>query len=77
MAAFVLHVGDLHETQCVQGERVVAGDNKVRCGKLALQIPENRHHRVKARVWVHAHPEGDQAVFQGQICIDRCGPTAA
>jgi hypothetical protein len=58
---------------CVQEERVVAADNTVRYKGLTLQIPANRHrhHFVRARVRVHAYPDGKLALFYGPRCIGR------
>lgn len=66
-------IADHPEILCFQDERVVAGDNTMRYGKLSLQIPEtpHRHHDVEARVRVHEHPEGDLAVFHGPLRIGR------
>src|ERR1044071_137653 len=66
-AAFVPYVGALDDILCVQEERVVGRDNTVRYEGRVLQIPEqrHRHHFVKARVRVHAYPDGRLAIFHG------------
>lgn len=65
--AFVPFVGALDEVLCVQEERVVGNDNTVRYEGRVLQIPEQRHRRhfVKAKVRVHAYPDGRLALFHG------------
>jgi transposase len=52
---------------CVQEERVVGNDNTVRYQGLSLQIPPSplRPHFVRAKVRVHAYPDGTLAVFHG------------
>jgi hypothetical protein len=54
-------------------ERQVGNDNCVSFRKLKLQIPESpmRPHFVKARVKVHAYPDGSDAVFHGPRCVGR------
>jgi hypothetical protein len=54
-------------------ERVVARDNTVGWGRLRLQLPESpmRRHYVKARVHVHAYPDGQIAIFHGPRCLAR------
>jgi hypothetical protein len=66
-SAFVPFAGNLDDILCVQEERIVAGDNTVRYKGMTLQIPEDRHrhHYVKAKVRVHAYPDGHLAVFHG------------
>jgi len=66
-SAFVPFAGALDDILCVQEERTVGNDNTVRYKGLALQIPEDRHrrHYVKAKVRVHAYPDGHLAVFHG------------
>ena len=66
-SAFVPFVGSLDDVLCVQEERVVGHDNTVRYEGRVLQIPEQRHRRhfVKARVRVHAYPDGCLSVFHG------------
>lgn len=66
-SAFVPFVGALHDTLCVQEERVVGNDNTVRFEGRVLQIPasRHRHHFVKAKVRVHQHTDGRLAVFHG------------
>jgi hypothetical protein len=63
----------LAEILCVQGDRVVDRDNTVAWERLKLQLPESplRHHYVKARVRVHAYPDGRLAVFHGPRCLAR------
>ena len=57
----------LREILCIQEERVVGNDNCVHYQGLILQIPQDpyRFHYVKARVRVHAYPDGSYAVFHG------------
>jgi len=52
---------------CLQEERTVGRDNCVRYQRKILQIPASQHrcHYVKARVRVHAYPNGYYAVFHG------------
>lgn len=66
-SAFVPFVGALDKILCVQEERVVGNDNTVRYDGRVLQIPEHRHRRhfVKAKVRVHAYPDGRLALFHG------------
>ena len=56
-----------------QEERVVARDNTVGFDGMRLQLPESplRHHWVKARVRVHAYPDGMLAIFHGPRRIAR------
>jgi hypothetical protein len=63
----------LADILCVQGDRVVDRDNTVAWERLKLQLPESplRHHYVKARVRVHAYPDGRLAVFHGPRCLAR------
>jgi hypothetical protein len=63
----------LADILCVHEERVVARDNTVSWGGLRLQLPDSplRHHWVKARVRVHAYPDGGLAVFHGPRRIAR------
>ena len=70
-AAFVPFAGVLEDILCVQEERVVGNDNTVRYNNRVLQIPEDRHrhHYVKARVRVHAYPDGSLALFHGPRCL--------
>ncbi len=58
---------DLSDILCVQAERVVERDNTVRYAGRRLQLPPSpaRAHYVKARVRVHAYPDGRLAVFHG------------
>ena len=57
----------LIEALCRQEERVVARDNTVGFDGLRLQLPQSplRRHWVKARVRVHAYPNGTLAIFHG------------
>lgn len=61
---------------CVQEERVVASDNTVSWEGRRLQIPPHpaRAHFVRARVRVHAYPEGPIAVFHGPRMLVRWLP---
>lgn len=54
-------------------ERVVTRDNTIAFDGLRLQLPESplRQHWVKARVRVHAYPDGTLAVFHGPRRIAR------
>ncbi len=71
--AFVAFTGNLADTLCVQEERIVSNDNTVRYKGLSLQIPadRHRHHYVKAKVRVHAYPDGNLAIFHGPRCLAR------
>ena len=66
-SAFVPFAGDAGEILCIHEERIVSKDNTVRYRNHSLQIPadSHRHHYVKARVRVHACPDGQMAVFHG------------
>ena len=72
-SAFVPFAGNVRDTLCIQEERVVGNDNTVRYKRLVLQIAANRHrhHFVKAKVRVHAYPDGELAIFHGPRCIGR------
>ena len=72
-SAFVPFAGNVRDTLCIQEERVVGNDNTVRYKCLVLQIAANRHrhHFVKAKVRVHAYPDGELAIFHGPRCIGR------
>jgi transposase len=61
---------------CIQEERVVAPDNTVSWGRRRLQIPPHpaRAHFVKAKVKVHAYPNGELAIFHGPRCLVRWTP---
>lgn len=79
-SVFTPYVGrDLADILCVQEERVVGRDNCVAYKGLTLQIPRDRHrhHYVKARVRVHAYPDGGLAVFHGPRCLARYGADGA
>jgi transposase len=69
----VLDSAALAETLCRQEDRVVGRDNTVSWERLKLQLPDSplRHHWVKARVRVHAYPDGKLALFHGPRCIAR------
>ncbi len=55
------------EILCIQEERTVGNDNTVKWRRLSLQLPPSRlrPHFVKAKVRVHAYPDGRLAVFWG------------
>ncbi len=61
---------------CIQEERVVAPDNTVSWERRRLQIPPHpaRAHFVKAKVKVHAYPNGELAIFHGPRCLVRWTP---
>jgi transposase len=61
---------------CIQEERTVAPDNTVAWNGGRLQIPPHpaRAHFVKARVRVHAYPDGALALFHGPRCLVRWRP---
>ena len=63
----------LRETLCIEEERVVGRDNTVVFGNVKLQLPESRMraHYVRARVKVHAYPDGSLAVLHGPRCLCR------
>ena len=56
---------------CVQEERTVAPDNTVSWQGRRLQIPAQpgRAHFVRAKVRVHAYPDGRLAIFHGPRCL--------
>jgi transposase len=58
---------------CVQEERTVAADNTVAWKGRRLQIPPHpaRAHFVRAKVRVHAYPDGALALFHGPRCLIR------
>ena len=58
---------------CIQEERTVAPDNTVSWNGRRLQIPPHpaRAHFVKAKVRVHAYPDGALAIFHGPRCLVR------
>ena len=67
-SAFIIDAtGTWRETLCVQEERTVGNDNTVKWQRLSLQLPPSRlrPHFVKAKVRVHAYPDGQLAVFWG------------
>lgn len=63
---------------CVQEERTVAPDNTVGWNGRRLQIPPHpvRAHFVKAKVRLHAYPDGTLAIFHGPRCLVRWNPDA-
>ena len=65
-----------HDVLCVQEERVVASDNTVSWAGRRLQIPPHpaRAHFVKAKVKVHAYPDGAIALFHGPRMLVRWLP---
>ena len=67
-SAFVIDAtGAWREILCIQEERTVGNDNTVKWQRLSLQLPPSRlrPHFVKAKVRVHAYPDGQLAVFWG------------
>lgn len=60
-------IGPWREILCIQDERTVGNDNTVKWQTLSLQLPPSRlrPHFVKAKVRVHAYPDGQLAVFWG------------
>lgn len=67
-SAFVMDAtGAWREILCIQEERTVGNDNTVKWQSLSLQLPPSRlrPHFVKAKVRVHAYPDGQLAVFWG------------
>lgn len=67
-SAFVMDAtGAWREILCIQEERTVGNDNTVKWQRLSLQLPPSRlrPHFVKAKVRVHAYPDGQLAVFWG------------
>ena len=71
-SAFVPLLGvQLADILCIQEERTVGNDNCVRYLGQTLQIPKTRQrcHYVKAKVRVHAYPDGRLAVFHGPRCL--------
>ena len=65
-----------HDILCIQEERTVALDNTVAWQGKRLQIPPHpaRAHFVRAKVKVHAWPNGTLAVFHGPRCLVRWHP---
>lgn len=61
---------------CIQEDRTVAPDNTVSWNGRRLQIPPHpgRAHFVKAKVRVHAYPDGALALFHGPRCLVRWRP---
>jgi hypothetical protein len=61
---------------CVREERVVASDNTVSWEGRRLQIPPHpaRAHFVRAKVKVHAYPDGSVALFHGPRMLVRWLP---
>ncbi len=70
-SAFVPLAGSVRDVLCIHADRIVGNDNTVRCKRLTLQVPPDRHchHGVKVRVRVHACPDGTLAVFHGPRCL--------
>jgi hypothetical protein len=67
-SAFVTDAtGTWREILCIQEERTVGNDNTVKWQTVSLQLPPSRlrRHFVKAKVRVHAYPDGQLAVFWG------------
>jgi hypothetical protein len=62
-----------HDVLCVQEERTVAPDNTVAWQGRRLQIPKQpgRSHFVRAKLRVHAYPDGRLAIFHGPRCLVR------
>ena len=60
-------IGSWREILCIQDERTVGNDNTMKWQTLSLQLPPSRlrPHFVKAKVRVHAYPDGQLAVFWG------------
>jgi len=60
-------LGAWREILCIVEERVVGNDNTVAWDGRRLQLPQSRlrPHFVKARVRVHAYPDGGLSVFLG------------
>jgi transposase len=60
-------IGPWREILCIQDDRTVGNDNTVKWQTLSLQLPPSRlrPHFVKAKVRVHAYPDGRLAVFWG------------
>jgi transposase len=56
---------------CLREERTVAPDNTVCWQGRRLQIPQQpgRAHFVRAKVRVHAYPDGRLAIFHGPRCL--------
>jgi hypothetical protein len=67
------------EVVCVQEERKVGNDNRVRFAGRTLQIPPCplRAHFVRATVRVHAYPDGSLALFKGPQRLADFPPAAA
>ena len=66
--AFMPYIGPpLDDILCERFERTVQGDNCVKFENMVLQIPrdEYRCNYIKAKVWVHRHPDGRLAIFHG------------
>jgi hypothetical protein len=67
-SAFVAdETGAWREILCIQEERTVGNDNTVKWERRSLQLPPSRlrPHFVKARVLVHAYPDGQVSVYWG------------
>ncbi len=63
----------LTEALCHEDERTVGRDNTISWAGMCLQLPESplRRHYVKAKVKVHAYPDGTLAVLHGPRVIGR------
>jgi hypothetical protein len=67
-SAFVPAAPELwRDLLCVQEERRVGNDNRVRWQGRVLQIPQSplRPHFVRSTVRLHACPDGTVAIFEG------------
>jgi hypothetical protein len=64
------------EVLCLHEDRIVAPDNTITWNRRRLQIPAHpaRAHFVRAKVTVHAYPEGELAIFHGPRCLVRWTP---
>jgi hypothetical protein len=63
----------LTEALCLEDDRTVGRDNTISWAGMCLQLPESplRRHYVKAKVKVHAYPDGTLAVLHGPRVIGR------
>jgi transposase len=63
----------LTEALCIEVDRTVGRDNTIAWEGMCLQLPESplRRHYVKAKVKVHAYPDGTLAVLHGPRVIGR------
>jgi len=69
-------LGAWREIVCVVEERTVGNDNTVVWNGRRLQLPQSRlrPHFVKAKVRVHAYPNGELSVFLGPHVLARYTP---